>query len=219
MKRQGCSFKLGCRGGKAVFITFEGIDGSGKTTQLKLLAAWLREQGCDPVTVREPGGTALGENIRSLLLSLQEGPTTATAELLLYAAARAELVSTVIRPALEAGRIVLADRFSDSTWAYQVCGRGLEPKWAKQVLAGAAPGLKPALTLLFDLEPAMALARSGRGDRLERESIDFFTRVREGYLTLAAKEAQRIRVIAVNNKDIRAVQTLIRREVADLLFD
>lgn len=201
-----------------MFITLEGIDGSGKTTQLRLLEAWLKEQGLEVVSVREPGGTPLGEKIRSLLLSAADGPQTSAAELLLYAAARAELTGTVIQPALQAGRTVIADRFSDSTWAYQVYGRGLKRLWADQVLAGATGGLKPDLTLLFDLTPAVALARTGRGDRLEQESLGFFHRVRQGYLTLAQEEPERIRVIAADNKDIETIQALVRQEVRGLLF-
>lgn len=201
-----------------MFITLEGIDGSGKTTQLKLLETWLKGQGLEVVTVREPGGTPLGEKIRSILLSAKDGPQTSAAELLLYAAARAELVGTVIQPALEAGRIVIADRFSDSTWAYQVYGRGLDCAWADQVLAGATCGLKPDLTLLFDLPPAVSLSRTGRDDRLEQENLDFFGRVRQGYLTLAKKEPQRIRVIAADNKDIETIQALVKHEVGHLLL-
>lgn len=199
-----------------VFITLEGIDGSGKSTQLKLLQAWLTEQGREAVITREPGGTALGEKIRSLLLSPEEGPQTSAAELLLYAAARAELVERVIQPAIAAGQVVIADRFSDSTWAYQVWGRGLDPMWAKSVLAGATGGLKPDLTLLFDLAPAASLSRTRRGDRLEQENLDFFQRVRQGYLALAQEEPDRIRVIAAHKK-VAAVHAEVRAYVAPLL--
>lgn len=198
-----------------VFITLEGIDGSGKTTQLKLLQAWLKEQGTKAVITREPGGTALGERIRSLLLSPADGPQTAAAELLLYAAARAELVHTVIQPALKAGQLVIADRFSDSTWAYQVWGRGLDPTWAQSVLAGATGGVKPDLTLLFDLAPTTSLSRTNRGDRLEQENLDFFQRVRQGYLALAQEEPERIRVIAAH-RPVAAIQAEVRAYVAPL---
>ena len=201
-----------------VFITLEGIDGTGKTTQLELLALWLREQGFDPLTVREPGGTPMGEKIRALLLFTEDGPQTAAAELLLYAAARAELVTAVIKPALDSGRIVIADRFSDSTRAYQVWGRGLEPQWVEQVLAGAVGGLRPDLTLLFDLSPTVALSRVSEGDRLEQESLDFFTRVRQGYLSLAEKEPDRIKIIATDNKGLGTVQILVQQAVGKLLF-
>ncbi len=178
-----------------MLITFEGIDGCGKTTQLDLLRSWLKEQGKEAIITREPGGTVLGEKIRSLLLSTEEGPKTAMAELLLYLAARAELVETVIVPALNAGEIVIADRFSDSTWAYQVYGRELRNPWITALLTGAIGGLKPDLTLLFDLTPSVALERIDRNDRMEREGVGFFGRVREGYLALAQKEPDRIRVI------------------------
>ncbi len=201
-----------------MFITFEGIDGCGKTTQLKLLYPWLKEQGLNPVITREPGGTALGEQLRALLLSTQQGPQTPAAELLLYAAARAELVTTVIQPALQAGRLVIADRFSDSTLAYQVWGRGLDRTWAQRVLSGATGGLEPDLTLLFDLSPVISLARTKRGDRLEKESTDFFNRVRKGYLTLAREEKDRIRVIDVHHKDMAAIQAEVREKIGRLLI-
>ncbi|MGI6129186.1 MAG: dTMP kinase [bacterium] len=199
-----------------MFITLEGIDGSGKTTQLKLLQSWLNEQGRNPVVTREPGGTVLGERIRSLLLSPEDGPKTSMAELLLYVAARAELVETIIQPALETGELVIADRFSDSTWAYQVWGRGLEGTWIGDMLAGAIGGLKPDLTLLFDLEPSVALSRTGRGDRLEQESLEFFERVRQGYLALADKEPNRVRVIAAK-RDMAAIWDEVRAHVSSLL--
>lgn len=198
-----------------MFITLEGIDGSGKTTQLNLLAAWLQEQGLEAVITREPGGTPLGEKIRLLLLSPEDGPKTAVAELLFYAAARAELVQRVIKPALQAGKIVIADRFNDSTWAYQVWGRGLDPLWVKEVLSGTTDGIKPDLTLLFDLVPSVSLSRIKRGDRLEQENLDFFQRVRQGYLALAQEEPERIRLIAAD-RSVSAIWTEVRAEVETL---
>ncbi|NLY49493.1 MAG: dTMP kinase, partial [Firmicutes bacterium] len=163
-----------------MFITVEGIDGCGKSTQLRLLAAFLEQRGIEAVLTREPGGTKLGERVRQLLLTPTQDPMTQTAELLLYAAARAELVAKVIRPALARDKVVLCDRFSDSTVAYQVWGRGLDAAWVETVLLGATGGLKPDLTLLFDLPPELALKRSARTDRLEQEGVEFFTRVRNG---------------------------------------
>ena len=166
------------------------------------------------MSVREPGGTPLGEKYGPFFF-----PPPRTANVGCRAAAlcscRAELTGTVIQPAFS--RADCADP-SDSTWAYQVYGRRLKRLWADQVLAGATGGLKPDLTLLFDLTPAVALARTGRGDRLEQESLGFFHRVRQGYLTLAQEEPERIRVIAADNKDIETIQALVRQEVRGLLF-
>jgi len=178
-----------------LFITVEGIDGSGKSTQLKLLAEWLKGLGKEIVITREPGGTLLGEEIRRLLLTSGPENIAPQAELLLYAAARAQLVAQVIRPALARGALVLSDRFSDSTFAYQVAGRGLERSWVQAVLKGATGGLQPDLTFLFDISPHEARARKGGADRLEKEDLEFFDRVREGYLALARREPERIVVI------------------------
>jgi len=183
------------------FVTFEGGEGSGKSTQLARLAARLTAQGLDPLVTREPGGTPVAEGIRALLLdpALEPG---ALAEALLMEAARAELVAAVIRPALAAGRVVLCDRYADSTLAYQGAGRGLD----LAMLAGwnrvATGGLVPDRTLLFDLDPAVGLSRrqvaAGVPNRLDRESLAFHTRVRAQYLALACAEPGRIAVIAAD---------------------
>ena len=180
------------------FVTFEGGEGSGKSTQLLRLAARLRERGHDPLVTREPGGTPVAEGIRALLLDPALEPT-AVAEALLMEAARAELVATVIRPALEAGRIVLCDRYADSTLAYQGAGRGLDLGLLRQWNRVATGGLAPDLTLLFDLDPRIGLSRrsgaAGVPNRLDRESLDFHTRVRAQYLELARAEPGRFAVI------------------------
>lgn len=196
-----------------MFITVEGIDGCGKTTQLKLLAQWLTDLGLSPLVTREPGGTPVGESIRELLLAPGPDPMTPQAEVLLYAAARAELVTKVIRPALARGQTVLSDRFSDSTLAYQVAGRGLKKAWVEAVLAGATGDLTPDLTLLFDLAPLQALARSPRADRIEQEDLDFFARVRDAYLSLAVEAPGRIVVIPAD-RPVDEVQADVRRQVA-----
>ncbi|HUK63006.1 MAG TPA: dTMP kinase [Dongiaceae bacterium] len=188
----------GERGVPGLFVTFEGGEGSGKSTQVALLAARLRSLGHDPLVTREPGGTALAEGIRTLLLDPAHRPG-ALSEALLLIAARADLVAQVIRPALASGRIVLSDRYTDSTLAYQGGGRGLDP----ELLAGwnrvATGGLVPDLTLLFDLDPAIGLERRGRAasatNRLDRETVDFHRRVRARYLELAAREPERFVVI------------------------
>lgn len=181
---------------KGLFITFEGIDGSGKSTQLKRLAEWLEEQGRPYRLLREPGGTELGEAIRKLLLAPELKKMSAEAELLLFFAARAELVRDVIRPALERGELVICDRFYDSTLAYQGYGRGLGANKMDGLLQWAVGETKPDLTILVDLPAELALRRQrgrdlGSADRIEAEGTTFMAKVRTGFLALAAAEPQR----------------------------
>ncbi len=183
---------------RGIFLTFEGTEGCGKSTQIRLLADALRERGVDPLLVREPGGTASGEMIRHLLQHAPEGTAlTPEAELLLFAASRAQLVREVIRPALEAGRTVISDRFLDSTTVYQGVARKIPPDATARINDFAAGTCRPDLTFLIDLDRATALGRMGDRipDRIERESEQFFEAVRQGYLDLAAREPQRIKVV------------------------
>ena len=176
------------------FITFEGGEGTGKSTQIGRLAARLRARGVDPLVTREPGGTPAAEGIRALLLDPEHAPG-AVAEALLMEAARADLVATVLRPALAAGRVVLCDRYADSTLAYQGAGRGLDPAMLADWNRAATGGLTPDLTLLFDLDPGAGLQRRGEGpgvpNRLDREALPFHARVRACYLELARSEPGR----------------------------
>lgn len=183
------------------FITFEGIDGCGKSTQLRMLASRMRMKGLDVVTTREPGGTPFGKRLRSALLDAQE-QVDPLAELLLFAADRAQHVNTFVRPALASDHIVLSDRYSDATVAYQGAGRGFSPELITEVVHIATGGLKPDLTLIFDLSVAECSARARhrthnghRGDRLESEDAAFHTRVRNAYLEIAAREPVRVRLI------------------------
>ena len=183
------------------FITFEGIDGSGKSTQLRLIASVLRLQGLEVVTTREPGGTTLGQRLRAALLDAQE-QVDPLAELLVFAADRAQHVRRQLRPAIESNHIVLSDRYADSTVAFQGAGRGFDEKLISQIVQLATDGLKPDLTLLFDLPVAECVARTRRrhegknkGDRIDAEDIEFHTRVRDAYLRIAAAEPQRVRLI------------------------
>jgi len=183
------------------FITFEGIDGSGKSTQLRMLASVIRLRGMDVVQTREPGGTPLGARLREALLDAQE-QVDPLAELLLYAADRAQHVRALLLPALAEGRIVLSDRYADATVAYQGAGRGFEPSLVAEVVALATGGLKPDLTLLFDLPVAASSERSRLraddgepADRLDLEHDYFHMRVRDAYLKLAAAEPERVRVL------------------------
>lgn len=177
-----------------LFVTFEGGEGSGKSTQLVRLAARLRARGIEPLVTREPGGTPLAEGIRNLLLDPARRPG-AMSEALLMEAARADLVVSLVRPALDAGRVVLCDRYDDSTLAYQGGGRGLEPGLLAVLNRVATGGLKPDLTLLYDVPPGVGLARrenaGGDTNRLDREPADFHARVRQRFLELAAAEPAR----------------------------
>jgi len=184
---------------RGLFITFEGVEGVGKSTQIARAAEHLRRRGVDPVVTREPGGTALAEQLRALVLEEEHGPVDAAAELLIMFAARASHVAEVIRPALAQGRCVLCDRFTDASEAYQGAGRGVNPEWIRGLAAIAHPGLAPDLTLVFDAPAEVAHARlSGRGagqDRIESEDAAFFERVRSAYQAIARREPGRVRVI------------------------
>ncbi len=185
---------------RGILITFEGGDGCGKSTQISRLTQRLEAAGLSVLTTREPGGTPAGEAIRHLLQTAREGEAlTPEAELLLFAASRAQLVREVLEPALAAGRVVIADRFADSTTVYQGCARRLPADaiaWANRFALGA---LQPDLTLLLDLEPEAArerlATRSGPADRMEAQPPEFHHAVREGYLALAAAEPGRFRVL------------------------
>ncbi len=189
------------------FITFEGIDGSGKTTQLRLLAEHLGASGIAVTMAREPGGTPVGDAIRRILLESATVHLEPVAEVLLYFASRAQNVRQVILPALEAGSVVLCDRYVDASTAYQGCGRGLGLEVVFDLERIACAGLKPDLTFVIDIDPRTSVARAlsrnrdatatGALDesRFERESLDFFARVRSGYLEIARREPERVVVI------------------------
>ncbi|MGB9180265.1 MAG: dTMP kinase [Pyrinomonadaceae bacterium] len=201
------------------FITFEGIDGSGKSTQMRLMASVLRMRGLEVVTTREPGGTQLGNRLRAALLDANE-QVDPLAELLVFAADRAQHVRTLLRPALESDHIVLSDRYADATVAYQGAGRGFPPELIAEIVALATGGLQPDLTLIFDLSVAECIARTGRrtdgkqrGDRLDAEDAEFYTRVRNAYLELAAREPERVRLIdasdSVEETHARVLETVM----------
>jgi dTMP kinase len=203
------------------FITFEGIDGCGKSTQLRLLASELRMRGLEVVTTREPGGTAMGKRLRTVLLDPQI-EVDPLAELLLFAADRAQHVRTLLRPAIDSGSIVLSDRYADATAAYQGAGRNFTTAMVAEVIALATGGLKPDLTLVFDLAVAECLSRTSRRteddnskktDRLDAEDAAFHTRVRNAYLEMAAAEPDRVRIInasgSINETHERVLEVVI----------
>lgn len=183
------------------FITFEGVEGSGKSTQLSLTAARVREMGRTVLETREPGGTGIGERIRQILLDPAHTHLEPLAEWLLYEADRGQHVREILRPALDRGAIVLCDRYSDATEAYQQVGRGIDPESVRRVDALARDGLQPDLTLLYDLDPEEGLSRTRKRDgerlgRFEATEIAFHRRVRAAYLDIARREPDRVAVIS-----------------------
>ncbi len=186
-----------------IFLSFEGIDGCGKTTQLQGMASRLRAAGCEIMIAQEPGGTRLGREIRALLLDSANADLRPIPELLLYFASRAQNIAEVIQPALEAGRVVLADRFTDATVAYQGYGRGIALKTVRQVEEIACRGVKPNLTFWLDIEPEVGASRARRRNgsrntdenRMEQEDIEFYKKVRKGYAAIHQAEPRRVRRI------------------------
>ncbi|HXG32346.1 MAG TPA: dTMP kinase [Bryobacteraceae bacterium] len=190
-------------GRRGLFLTFEGMDGCGKTTQMKRLAERLRGAGYEVVETVEPGGTAVGCAIRRIVLDASHRELSPTAELLLYFASRAQNVEQVILPALRRGQIVLSDRFTDSTLAYQGAGRGLGEEVVRQLDRIATGGLKPDLTVLLDIDLETSLARArarnlaepGAGTRMDEQAVEFYRRVRDAYERLAAQEPARFVIV------------------------
>lgn len=185
--------------GRGIFVTIEGIDGSGKSTHVERLRTALENRGHTVLQLREPGGTAIGESIRQILLSRKNDGMTVEAELLLFEAARAQLVRDVIEPALAAGTIVLSDRFMDSTVAYQGYGRGMDLELIERLNAFAVGSCRPDLTILLDVETGEAARRVGKRaetDRMDGAGLAFMERTRSGYLAIAAREPERVRILS-----------------------
>jgi dTMP kinase len=202
-----------------MFITFEGPEGSGKTLQIKALAEFFCAQGKQVLTTREPGGTAIGDQIRSVLTRVENTAMHPRAEILLFLASRAQLVEEVIRPHTANGGIVLCDRYADSTLAYQGYGHGYDLELLRRLLDFATGGMKPDLTLLLDIDPVVGLARkrqSGEWNRLDAYQINFHQRVRAGFLELAQAEPRRWVVIGAE-KAPEVVQGEIRAVVLERL--
>lgn len=200
---------------RGLFITLEGGEGAGKSTNLVFIRQWLHREGREVVVTREPGGTELGERARDILLHSKQLHITPESEMLLMFAARSEHITKVIRPALAAGKMVLCDRFTDATYAYQGGGRGLAPERIADIENWVQGELRPDLTLLFDVPVEAGRERAGlrsEPDRFEREENDFFTRVRKTYLDRAASEPARIRIIDAS----RSLEQVERQIVAVL---
>ncbi|MBN2397480.1 MAG: dTMP kinase [Deltaproteobacteria bacterium] len=209
-----------------VFVTFEGIEGSGKTTQIRKAADYLKQRGLSCIVTGEPGGTPLGGELRKILLDKTALALSGRTELLLFAADRAQHVEEVIMPALEQGVVVLCDRFSDATVAYQGYGRGEDREYVRSLCAFASRSLVPDMTLLFDISAEAGLARimdrahrtgsAPREDRFERERLRFHEIIRDGYLTLAQGDPARFRVIDAS-RDIDEVHRDVRVHLGELI--
>ena len=207
-------------------ITFEGADGTGKSTQIRALESYLIQRGYSCVVTREPGGTALGKLIRKVLLEGEGHEIASSTELFLYLADRAQHVNDVILPAIKAGKIVLCDRFTDSTIAYQGYGRGIELSLLRQLNHIADHGLRPDLTVLFDCPPLVGLARTAgrqsetgrrQEDRFEREKMEFHEKVRAGFLEIARAEPQRFRIIDAT-RSIEEVTLALKKIIDQEIF-
>lgn len=210
----------------SLFITFEGVEGSGKTTQIQRLKKYLTQKGIPCTVTREPGGVPIGEKIRRILLDPNHHKMVPMAELFLYEAARAQHVKEVIKPFLKKGRIVLCDRFSDATLAYQGYGRRIDLKWIARLNRLASQGIKPDVTFLLDCPTDLGLKRAlhrnqtlkqEREERFEREEIQFHQRVRKGYFAIAKKEPRRMKVIDTREGEERVFEK-IRKIVDNLLI-
>jgi dTMP kinase len=206
-------------GGGGLFITFEGGDGSGKSTQAALLETWLTEAGRTVVRTREPGGTELGDELREIVLH-RRGHIVPRAEALIYAADRAHHVATLVRPALARGEVVIQDRYLDSSVAYQGAGREIDGDEVRGLSLWATEGLLPDLTVLLDLDPAIGRTRLDaartRYDRLEAEAAEFHGRVREAYLALAAAEPERFLVLDAT-LPVEELAAAVRSRVSELV--
>jgi dTMP kinase len=186
---------------RGLLITAEGTDGSGKSTQIKLMEDYLKGKGFEVIITREPGGNSIGEKIRSLILDPGNSEMAHTTEMLLYASSRAQLVSELIKPAVTMGKMVICDRFVDSSYVYQGFGRGIDIETIETVNRAALNGMEPDITFFFDISPEIALKRridSTGADRIEKEAMDFHMRVYNGYKILAARYPQRIKTIDSN---------------------
>jgi dTMP kinase len=201
-----------------MFFSFDGIDGVGKSTQMRLFVEWLAERGLSPVTCRDPGSTPLGEQIRSVLLTHNDAtPIGARSEMLLYMAARAQLVDEVIRPALERGKVVVSDRYLLANIVYQAHAGGLDVEVVRQVGAAAIDGVTPDCTFLLDMDPAAALGRMARElDRVESRGDDYRQRLRTGFLTEARKMGGVVHIINAA-RDVDEIRLEIQQIAATLL--
>jgi len=207
------------QGMKGLFITFEGAEGSGKSTQAQMACRYLKEQNKPVVHIREPGGVTISEDIRNILLDVKNKRMANETEVLLYMAARAQLVAERIQPELQKGMVVMCDRYLDSTLAYQGHGNGVDMEIIQAIGRFATCGIVPDLTLLFDIDAREGLKRISRQhDRIESRALDYHQRVRQGYLEMAKAEPQRFRVISASGEK-HAIQKQVRQHIDRLLED
>jgi dTMP kinase len=207
-------------------ITFEGIEGSGKSTQIKLVAEYLSRRNVSLVVTAEPSGTAIGRKIGSILFNREHNNMCAETEMFLFCAARSQHVREIIMPAIKQNKVVLCDRFSDATYAYQGAGRGLDNKFIKLINDYSSMLLKPDLTLLFDLPVEIGLQRANKRndnlkesssiDRFEKENMDFHRRIREGYLNILKNDPDRFRLIDAN-RDVETIQKDVRTYINNFI--
>jgi dTMP kinase len=207
-------------------ITFEGIEGSGKSTQIKLVAEYLSRRNVCLIVTAEPSGTAIGRKIGSILFNREHNNMCAETEMFLFCAARSQHVREIIMPAIKQNKVVLCDRFSDATYAYQGAGRGLDNKFIKLINDYSSMLLKPDLTLLFDLPVEIGLQRANKRndnfkesssiDRFEKENMDFHRRIREGYLNILKNDPDRFRLIDAN-RDVETIQKDVRTYINNFI--
>ena len=206
---------------KGILITLEGNEGCGKSTQIKLLHEYLKNQGRRVFLTREPGGTAVSDGIRAVLLDNKNKKMTAVTETLLYMASRAQLVEEVIKPRLQRGEIVLCDRWLDATLAYQGYGGGVDKRWIEELGKAATQGIRPALTLFLTLPLAIGLKRAishKKADRMESKGLGYHKKVRRGYLAIATKEPRRFRLLPVGDNDtVLSVHEKIKEMIQNVL--
>ena len=204
---------------RGLFITTEGTDGSGKTTQIKLIESYLKEKGFEVVVTREPGGTVIGEKIRSIILDTENSDMSYITEMMLYASARAQLVNELIKPSLAVGKVVICDRFIDSSYVYQGFGRNIDIELIERVNNIALDGVRPDITLFFDIEPEVALRRriqSTGADRIEQEAMDFHKKVYSGYKKLVSMYPDRIKTIE-SNRSIQEIFVDAKEQIDRIL--
>ncbi len=201
---------------RGLFITFEGPEGSGKSTQSKVLCEFLKKAGFSIYHTREPGGTLIGEEIRRILLDTAHSSMSKLTELFLYMACRSQLVEEQIKPALRKGKIVICDRFQDASLAYQGYGLGMDKRIIRFLGSLATDLIKPNLTILLDIKAEEGIKKTKRDDRIERRSLEFHRRVRKGYLEIARREASRVKIIPVLKK-VSHTQELVRSVVLNVI--
>lgn len=199
---------------RGFFITLEGVDGAGKTTQLQLLQKKTEAQ--DWLFTRNPGGTFFGQKLREILLNDRSCQLSQMAELFLYMSDRAQHISEIIQPALLEKKIIICDRFADSTLAYQGYGRGLNIESIQNLNKMATHNLKPDLTILFDIDPEVGLKRAKSQDKIEEEGLEFQKKIRHGFLQLASQEPERFKIVDTQNNDIQQVHQIVLKSILDL---